>query len=62
MMPVKMQSLIFPPQLIFMEWINMDSWMIPLITTGLTITAIINTEWGWEGTDIENIHHTMGRQ
>jgi hypothetical protein len=34
----------------------------PLITTGLTIIAIFITRWGWKGTDIENIHHIVGRQ
>jgi hypothetical protein len=36
--------------------------MIPLITTDLTIIATFITGWGLEGTDIENIHHTVGRQ
>lgn len=35
---------------------------IPFITIDLTITAIIITGWGWQGTDMKNRHHTVGRQ
>lgn len=63
MMPVKMQSLIFPFTTDIVLWSasTCDSWVIPCVTRSLTITAIIIAGWGWKGTDIENIHHTMGR-
>jgi hypothetical protein len=52
MMPVKNAISDIPPQMMLCSGVG-HAWMIPLITTGLTIIAIFITGWGWEQKDTE---------